>query len=166
MPDFLPWHVLDTNVLIDLDRGALLEALFALPLTFVAPDVLIAELESPGGRQLVDRGLRSMTLIGAEVVEVMDLAARYLAPSINDLFALVLARGMGLTLLTGDRALRQLAGSQGVSVHGTLWLMDELVRQAVITPMEAAEALERMLESGRRLPEAECRARLRRWGSG
>jgi len=73
MPDSLPRYVLDTNVIIDFDRGALLDALFALPLTFVAPDVLIEELVVPDGRLLVDRGLRRMTLTDVEVVEVMDL---------------------------------------------------------------------------------------------
>jgi len=85
MPDSLPWYVLDTNVIIDFDRGALLDALFTLPLTFAAPDVLIEELVVPDGRLLVDRGLRRMTLTDVEVVEVMDLAARHRAPSINDL---------------------------------------------------------------------------------
>ncbi|MCJ7752188.1 MAG: hypothetical protein MUQ65_14070 [Armatimonadetes bacterium] len=165
MPDSLPWVVLDTNVLIDFDRGALLDALFALPLTFVAPDVLIEELLVPDGRQLIDRGLRLMTLTGAEVVDVMDLAARHRAPSINDLFALVLARAMGFALLTGDRVLRQVAESEGVTVHGTLWLLDEGVRLAAITPARAVEGLERMLANGSRLPEPACQARMRRWKS-
>ena len=165
MADSLPWYVLDTHALIDFDRGALLDALFALPLTFVAPDVLIEELVVPDGRQLVDRGLGCVTLTGAEVIEVMDLAERHRAPSINDLFALVLPRAMEFTLLTGDRALRQIAASEGVTVHGTLWLLDEGVRLAVITPARAVEGLECMLPLASRLPEVECQARMQRWKS-
>ena len=48
-------------------------------------------------------------------------------------------------------------------VHGTLWLLDEMVRLAVVPPRLAAQALERMLEHGSRLPLNECQERLERW---
>ena len=163
MPDSLPWYILDTNIPIDLQRGGLLDALFALGLALAAPDVLIGELVIPDGPSLVERGLRSMPLTGPEVEDVMTLATQHRAPSINDLFAFVLARKLDATLLTGDRALRRLAASEGVPVHGTLWLLDKMVSRTVITPTEAADALARMLAGGSRLPAGECRARLRRW---
>lgn len=55
MPDSLPWYVLDANVPIDLHTGGLLDALFALGLTLVAPDVLIAELVIPDGQAVEAR---------------------------------------------------------------------------------------------------------------
>lgn len=163
MPDSPPQHIIDTSVLIDFYWGELLEALFALPLAFLAPDVIVAELKIPDGQYLLALGLRSVSLSGDQVLAVMDLAARHRRPSINDLFALVLARVRAVTLLTGDRALRELAETEGIEVHGTLWLLDELVRRGVITPAEASEGLERMLADGSRLPEKECDLRLRRW---
>jgi predicted nucleic acid-binding protein len=163
MPDSRPWYVVDTNILIDFYWGDLLKALFALPVTFLVPDVIVAELEAPDGEQLLAWGLQSMSLTGEQVVEVMELAAVHRAPSINDLFALVLARARAALLLTGDGALRRLAESEGVEVHGTLWLLDELVQCAVIPSQRAAEGLERMLAYGRRLPEDECKRRLRQW---
>jgi predicted nucleic acid-binding protein len=96
-------------------------------------------------------------------LEVVALRARYRRVSANDLFALVLARALGVTLLTGDRHLRKVAEQEGVEVHGTLSVLDEMVRLGVVAPAGAAEALERMLERGSRLPKAECRRRLRKW---
>lgn len=94
------------------------------------------------------------------------LAAVHRRPSVNDLFAFVVARAEGAMLLTGDGALRELAESEGMAVHGTLWMLDELVRRAVVRPEQAADGLERIIKYGRRLPERECRRRIRRWGGG
>jgi hypothetical protein len=163
MPDSRPWYVVDTNILIDFDRGDLLEALFGLPAVFLAPDVIVAELGEPDGQRLQALGLESVSLAGEQVIEVMEMAAVHRAPSVNDLFALVLARARAALLLTGDGALRRLAESEGLEVHGTLWLLDELVRLAIVTPVQAAEGLECMLRRDSRLPEGECRRRLRRW---
>jgi len=161
MPDSQPWYVVDTNILIDFYRGDLLDALFALSAVFLAPDVIVAELGEPDGQRLLAMGLESVSLTGEQVMEVVELAAVHRAPSINDLFALVLARAA--LLLTGDGALRRLAESEGIEVHGTLWLLDELIRLAIVTPAKAAECLECMVRHGSRLPEDECERRLRRW---
>jgi len=163
MPDSQPWCVVDTNVLIDFHRGELLEALLALPFTFLVPDVIVAELVTPDGLQLLAWGLERVSLTGEQVAAVVALAVVHRAPSINDLFALVLARTRTATLLTGDRVLRQLAESEGLEVHGTLWLLDQLVRRAIITAGQAADGLERMIAHGSRLPETGCRSRMRRW---
>jgi len=163
--DFPSLWVVDANILIDLHVGDLLPELFRLPLALVAPDVIIEELQEPDGEQLERRGLHSGELSGQQVMEVAGLAAEHREVSINDLFALVLARALGATLLSGDRRLSRIAREQGVRVHGTLWVLDELVRWEVIDPSEAAAGLERMLARGSRLPEAECQRRLKRWGA-
>jgi rRNA-processing protein FCF1 len=107
----------------------------------MAPDVLIAELQELGGDLLVDYGLTRIELSGDEVQEVYRLAILHRGPSVNDLFALVAAKTMGALLLTGDRHLREAAEQEGVPVHGTLWLLDEILRLAVIPPLVAAQAL-------------------------
>ncbi len=163
MPDSRPRCVVDTNILIDFHRGGLLGALFALPLSFVAPDVIAAEMERPDGQALLAQGLQSISLSGEEVAVVAALATVHRRPSVNDLFALVVARAEGAMLLTGDGALRELAESEGTTVHGALWLLDELVRLEIIGPKKATQSLERMLAAGSRLPQKECRRRMRRW---
>lgn len=155
--------VTDTNFWIDLDTAGLLGPIFRLPFEWQAPDVIIAELEKPEGADLIRRGLRVRELDGRRVAEVVALAVAYPRPSRADLFALVLARLQAALLLTGDRHLRQAAEQEGVRVHGTLWILDELVERSVVSPSEAVEALHLMKEGRRRLPAEEVDRRLRRW---
>jgi predicted nucleic acid-binding protein len=163
MPDSLPLCVIDTSVLINLHTGGVLQALFYLPVHLSAPNVLVEELVEPDGPTLVTCGLTSYGLSSDETLEVQHLRARYHGPSVNDLFALVLAKTLDATLLTGDAALRSAAEQEGVPTHGALWLLDEMVCLAVIPPQLAGRALERMLAKGSRLPSGECEERLNRW---
>lgn len=159
--------VTDTNVWIDLHRGGIIAEAFRLRVTWSAPDVVIEELREPDGEQLVRRllklGLQQIELSGNEVTSVQELAARYRRPSTADLFSLVLAKARKALLLTGDRRLRDAAQHEQVRVHGTLWLLDELVRRRELQPAKAVAALRRMLDRGSRLPRRECEVRLRRW---
>lgn len=108
-------------------------------------------------------GLRNFELPGSQVLKVLELASKYRGPSRADLFALALAIALPGVLLTSDKRLREAAENEGVPVHGTLWLLDELVACGLVTHMKARDALRRMLEKGRRLPLDECGRRLKRW---
>jgi len=66
--------------------------------------------------------------------------------------------------VTGDNSLRKAAEAEGVTVRGVLWVLDELVAAAAVTPARAAEGLRTMLAQGARLPSDECRRRLGAWG--
>jgi len=156
-------HVADANVWIDLLEGGLIEALFHLSFGCVIPDVVMHELSEPTRQQLKSYGVVERELPPEQVREVLRLAARYPRPSRTDLFALVLAQSLGTILLTGDRRLREAAETEGVPVHGTLWLLDQMVAEGVVTRREAATALEQMRAGDRRLPKNEVEERLRRW---
>jgi hypothetical protein len=66
--------VSDTSVLIDLDRGGLLDCCFKPPFEFAVPDLLYArELEAFGGPRLVARGLRVEELTGEEVTAAQNV---------------------------------------------------------------------------------------------
>lgn len=157
--------VTDTNIWIDLYCGKILKPVFQLPLRFVAPDVIVMELEEPKGNDLLKLGLVKKEMPGSLVVQVAALAQKYRKPSINDLFALVLAKELTIELLTGDKNLRKAAAAEGVKVRGTLWLLDEMVRIQIISPYQAATALLEMLKKGRRLPKKECEKRIKAWSS-
>ncbi|RME45291.1 MAG: PIN domain-containing protein [Caldilineae bacterium] len=156
-------YIIDANILIDLYQGGILPAAFHLSVKLAAPDMVIVELKEPDGQLLTGYGLQSVTLSGPRLQEVIELRTRYRGVSANDLSALVLARALQTTLLTGDRHLRQAANQEGVTVHGTLWLLDEMIRQKIVTPFRAAQALRQMLKRGRRLPQEECSIRLEKW---
>jgi predicted nucleic acid-binding protein len=169
---FPPRLVTDTCVLIDLSCGQVLEPAFRLPADeFAVPDVVLAELEGGGEPQpanLIALGLKPVELTPSQVLEAVRLAAVHQATtnvSIADVFALALAKTTSAVLLTGDSHLRSVAEQEGVEVHGTLWVLDQLVEeQKLITAEEGAFALSRMKAAARRLPKSEVDARQLRWG--
>lgn len=156
-------YVTDTNIWIDLYAGGIIQDALRLPFQFVAPDVVVEELKRPEGRSLTLLGLREEELTGDEVRLVVQLANKYPAPSRADLFSLALAKAREKVLLTGDKRLRKAAVREKVPVHGTLWILDEIVGRGIITPLEGARALEKMLKKGSRLPSDECERRIKKW---
>jgi predicted nucleic acid-binding protein len=155
--------ILDTSVCIDLYNGKLLEAVLQLPYKFVLPDVIIAELSVPPGKLLMQLGFTEENTSGAEIQIIAALRNKYLVPSFNDLLALLLAKRNACTLITGDNALRNAAKSEAVTIHGLLWLMDEMVKCDVLTGAQAADALDRIIAEGSWLPKKECEERLKKW---
>lgn len=108
-------------------------------------------------------GLQEDELPGDQVAELERLSARYRALSIPDAAALTLAKWKDVLLLSADLPLRNAANQESVEVHGTLWLLDEMISRQIITSETAADSLERMLNAGSRMPGEECRRRLERW---
>ncbi|GAP09957.1 hypothetical protein BECAL_01111 [Bellilinea caldifistulae] len=155
--------VTDTNIWIDLEDGGVLVEVFRLPYQFLIPDFAIPELIRPRWETLEVLGLRAHGLPAEQVVELIQLRQAHRGLSIIDLAALLLAKLLDATLVTGDRRLNELANANGLVVHGVLWLLDEMVHFKALTPGQAATALRRMLESGARLPAEECSERLTRW---
>lgn len=155
--------MIDANIIIDLYIGDLLDSLFETPFRVLAPDSVVDELHNPDGRQVVENGLESQPLSGPQLLEVMTLRDVHLRLSTQDLQAFILARDLNATLLTGDGGLRELAENNNVAVHGTLWVLDEMVRLEVVSTSEAARSLRRMMAAERRLPVGECQSRLREW---
>lgn len=148
--------VVDTSVLIDLHIGKLLNEFFQLPYSFFAPDVIIAELHEPDGQTLLKLGLQQSQLAGSQILEVLQLRAQHRQPSVNDIFALVTAREIKAILLTSNGSLRKLAHAHEIPVHGTLWVLDEMIRLTIIGSARALIALQLMCLQGSRLPEDEC----------
>ena len=96
--------VADTSVLIDLDRGSLVEPAFRLPFEFTVPDLLYErELKVHGGADLVRLGLRVEELDGNAVAVALGYRRRRPSLSLPDSFALALAKTNAWTLLSGDR---------------------------------------------------------------
>jgi predicted nucleic acid-binding protein len=155
--------ILDTSICIDLYYGNLLKAVLQLPHEFVLPDVIIAELIAPAGDLLLKLGFTAEGTSGEETKNIFALRNEYAAPSLNDLFALLLAKSNDCYLITGDNALRNAAKQEGVATHGLLWLLDAMVERKIITQAEAAHALERIIAEGSWLPKKECEARINKW---
>lgn len=159
--------VSDTSILIDLERGALLDALFQLPHDFVVPDVLFdRELKGPLGDHLVALGLRVEELSSTEVKRATVVRRQRPALSTPDTFAFALAKERTWTLLTGDGELRALATQEQVITHGVLWIFDEFHAGGVVENARLHSGLAAISVHPRcRLPRAEIAARLAQYAS-
>jgi hypothetical protein len=154
--------VSDTSVLVDLERGSLLEASFRLPFQFAVPDLLYErELKGYGGDELIRFGLAVEELDGDGLARALAYRQQVPALSVLDSFALALAQTREWILLTGDGALRQLAADEAIECHGVLWLLDEIHGAAVATVRELHDGLSAISGHPRcRLPRPEIRRRL------
>jgi predicted nucleic acid-binding protein len=154
--------VSDTSIVIDLERGALIEALFQLQHDIVVPDVLFdRELKGPLGDRLITLGLRVEELTPAEVSRAVTARRQRAALSVPDAFAFALARERIWTLLTGDGDLRSLALAENVDTHGVLWIFDEFHTSGVVERPRLHAALTTISSHPRcRLPGAEVATRL------
>lgn len=152
----------DASVLIDVECGNLTSAMFSLPWQFAVPDILFSEeLEERHGH-LLRFGLISKTMSGELIEETYNLRQQYVRTSVNDLLALTLAKYEGCQLLTGDKALREVAAELNVEVHGTIWLVEQMLQSKKITVEVARVAFKRMKEAGSRLPWVEIEKILRK----
>jgi len=155
--------VTDTNIWIDLENGKILAAVFRLPYHFFTTDFAVEEFLHPGWATLKDLGLKTHDLTPEYILELVRLRQIHHQLSTIDLAALLLARALDASLVTGDRRLNELAKAQGVPVHGVLWILDEIVIHHVLTENQAAIALRKMLYQGARLPDGDCQKRFDRW---
>jgi hypothetical protein len=157
--------VSDTSVVVDLERGGLLDQVFRLSHEFAVPDLLFErELAGELGDRLVALGLRVEALTGEEVATAARLSRAERALSGPDTFAFAIAKSRAWTLLTGDGALRRAAEVAGLEIHGVLWVMDQLEQEVGLQLQVLHGALSAMAAHPRcRLPRAEVGRRLARY---
>ncbi|MDR2208276.1 MAG: hypothetical protein LBE22_04805 [Azoarcus sp.] len=157
--------VSDTSVLIDLERGGLLEPAFSSGLTMVVPDLLYErELAADNGELLRQLGLGVVALTPDEVTFAQQLRTLRSGLSLPDCFAPSYARRPNHVLLTGDKLLRTEALSRQCVVYGLLWILDQMEMSGKIGAAMLHEGLTRISNHQRcRLPKNEVLARLHRW---
>lgn len=147
--------VSDTSVLIDLQRGGMLEVVFQLPFDLGVPDVLYErELREWDGPALQPLGLQVLTLDGDGVTLAQSYRRREPRLSLPDAFALALAKSGGHILLAGDSSLRAQANLEDVECHGVLWILDALEEHGILPPADLLRALTAIAEYLDRLSES------------
>ena len=161
----------DTNVWIDFSAIRRTELPFRLPFTYIMSELAIEDelITPPGiGQELVSLGLMPVKITMEEFAFAESLGLQYIKLSVYDRIALAIAKNRGITLLTGDGALRKAARQEGVSIMGTLGIFDCLWDGGLIDQTEYADCLQnlKLLNGGIvRLPGIEIEDRLRKIGS-
>lgn len=157
--------VSDTSVLVDLERGGLLEAAFSCGFTMVVPDMLYKrELESNNGPYLRSLGLGVAALTADELGLAQTIKGQRQGLSLPDCFALTCALRPGHSLVTGDKTLRSEAIKRLGVVYGLLWVLDRMEESGFVPKHLLRDGLAAIYSHPRcRLPKDEVKVRLARW---
>jgi len=153
----------DANIIIDIVAGELVDAMFSLNYEFGTPDILYVEELEEQHSDILNAGLKLFEL-SPESIDVANLYYQNntaIRVSANDCLALSLAQQEECALLTGDSKLKQLAIVEGITVHGTLWLVDTMFNNGCITAGDVEIAYQKMLDDGSRLPVKEIQKQLK-----
>ena len=81
-----------------------------------------------------------------------------------DCSCLYLAKEIKATILTCEKLLTKVAIKLNLDVHGSLWILDQLLDNSIITERIAYRKLKDLILINPRLPVKECQKRLKRWG--
>lgn len=158
----------DSNIWLDFHAINRLDAPFLLKdiYTFlISRDTLEAEIITPPelGETLTNHGLLQTELSDEEYLLAVRLKEKYTPLSSYDTFALAIAKLRGIILLSGDGALRKAALKEKVEVHGTIWVVDRLAEEGLVSNSEYRSIFQDLLNhcgKDRFLPISEIRKRL------
>lgn len=159
----MPLLISDSNIFIDLISGGLLDLMFKLPEKFAVPNILYKEELADQHSDLPGYGLRVLDIKGDFMMEAFRLRNIYKGPGQNDLFALALAKQENCPLVTGDRQLRVAAKTEKVEIKGTLWLVERMINEKIITVGRAKLAFDAMQQDQRRLPWDQVRKLIKKY---
>lgn len=158
----------DANILIDFSDIALLEKLLALDLEMYTTDFVVAEITDKDQRTAIDQLITERKLISyshnsGEMASVIQKSLQVRRLSLEDCSVWDFAETHQAILLTGDGLLRKTALKAGLEVHGSLWLLDQMIDQQLLEEAEACKKLRELMKMNPRLPEKPCEKRLKNW---
>ena len=149
--------ITDSNVFFDIIKIQALTEFFALDFEICTTDFVKSEILESEQRELIEEFIRSNQLIvfelsEQEIEEVENFKTKRFFKTLIDKTVLWKAKQLKCPLLTGDAKLRSEAIDQGVTVHGSLWVIQIMVESKVITANAGIEFLEKLQISNDRLP--------------
>ncbi|MCX7028133.1 MAG: hypothetical protein NT061_11795 [Spirochaetes bacterium] len=160
----------DANVLIDLISIDLLDLALSLPFRMATTDLVRREIEDPGQAcalaSCIERG--RLGIINSTIQEmkaIADSMERCTRLSLADCSVLYHAAKVNGIVISGDGKLRKEAMARHMEVHGTPWILSQLVESSGVSISIAIEKLERLMEMNPRLPHKECQKLLDAWRS-
>ena len=136
--------ITDACIFIDLFELDLINHFFSLAIEVHTSVDIINELDA--GQQQALKNFETASkftqhkLSGDELLAI-NAAGYPGALSNSDKTALFLAEKLNATLLSSDKLLRTTAKNKGIDYHGMLWIIDQLLEQALISKAIAVEKL-------------------------
>lgn len=156
----------DANIIFDVIEINLTEFFFQLDYKFLITDFVYKEIEKAEQIMLLEEYIQNKSLDIYEIDDINKIYGKNLKNqtlSAEDCSVLIAAEEEKAIILTGDKALRQIAEKDGIEVHGILWVFDRLVDNEIILDDLAIDKLTNLMEINNRLPIDECQKRIKKW---
>lgn len=157
--------IADASVFFDLYKISVLPEFFGLDMEIYTTDFIYNEILRSEERALFETFCRSNQLkiiiideLEREQISVMDL--KYSNNSLADRTAIFKARQMDCILLTCDNKLKKEAEHQHIEVHGSIWIIDQLIDKNLLDIERAIGTLELLKELNAWLPVKEIYVRI------
>lgn len=160
--------VTDTNVFFDMMSIEVLPDFFGLDYEICTTDFVVNEIVRIDQAEQIQNFIRSKQLTvyklsSDEIEEVVNLKTKRNLRRIIDKSVLWKALQLKCRLVTGDKNLRSEAEEQGMEVNGSLWVIRTLVETKIISPVVAAELLEKLKIVNDSLPKEEIDKLIRKY---
>ncbi len=149
--------ITDSSVFFDIIKIKALPEFFALDFEICTTDFVKGEILESEQKEQIEMFIRSQKLIvfelsEKEIEEIEKFKTKRVFKTLIDKTVLWKAKQLKCPLLTGDAKLKSEAIEQGVTVHGSLWVIEIMVDNKVITSEVGVEFLERLKICNDRLP--------------
>lgn len=149
--------ITDVSVLFDLFKIKVLPEFFALDVEicmtiFVYEEIVHQEQIQEFEMFKRTQKLTVLDLLPEEEEQILNLKLKRSLKSIPDKTMLWKAMQLKCPLLTCDDKLRKEAMDNGIEVHGSIWVVTELVKQNIVNNVKAIELLEQLKTVNTRLP--------------
>lgn len=161
----------DANILIDLVQLELLHEFADLAFELYTTDFILDEIDVEQQKeiyQIIEE--EKFTVITTTEVEdlqnIADLLNSSNGLSFEDCSAWYYSEKMNGTLITGDRKLKREAEKSNVEVRGIIYILDEILKQGLISFDKSIEKIKLLYEINNRLPQEELKKRIKLWGKG
>jgi len=157
--------VTDTNILFDVIKIGALPEFFSLDYEICTTVFVMQEILPSPQKELVETFIRAKKLTifefsAEEVEEVQNFSTQRDLRRFTDKSVIWKSLQLNCPMLTGDQKMREVAEKIGIEVHGSIWIIDELVGKTLISTEKAITLLEQLLLTNSRLPRDEIEKRI------
>ena len=130
--------IIDTNVLFDIIKIGALPEFFSLDFEICTTVFVIAEIKPSPQKEMVETFIRAKKLTvfefsSDEIEEVGSFNTGLDLRRFTDKSLIWKSLQLNCPLITGDKKMREIAENMGLEVHGSIWVMDELISSDLIS---------------------------------
>ena len=159
--------ITDTNIFFDAIKIGALPEFFSLDYEISTTVFVIQEILPFQQKELIDTFIRARKLIvfdfsEEEIEAIQNFTVVKDLKRFTDKSVVWKAVQLNCPMLTGDQRMKEVGESLNIEVHGSIWIIDELLIKTLISRERGIHLLEQLLLTNNRLPKHEIEKRINR----